>query len=122
MPELLAAAVLGACGGVLYELVELARFLKVRGHFPWSPRRRPRVVRVDGVLRRYETFPVFATAVAIRVVVGAAVAAALTLAGAVNLLGALVAGVAGYTIIDRWADGAQVHDGRSATTAGRSEP
>ena len=109
---MVASAVLGGCGGVLYELVELARFLRARGHFPWSPRRRPRVVKVAGVLRRYETFAVFLSAVLIRVVVGAGVAAVLRAAGPANPLSALVAGIAGYSVIDRWANGTSVHDGQ----------
>jgi hypothetical protein len=107
------AAFLGLCGGLLYEFVELARFLKARGHFPWSPRRKPRVVRVDGVLRRYETSSVYIAAVAIRALVGAGVAAALSTAGDLNPLAALVAGTGAYSIIDRWAGGTAVHDGRA---------
>jgi hypothetical protein len=85
----LVAGLLGFCGGVLYELVELARFLKAKGHFPWSPRGRRRVVRIHGELRRYESFLVYFTAVAIRGVVGGIVAAGLSLAGPMSLLAAL---------------------------------
>jgi len=113
------AALLGACGGVLYELVELARFLKAKGHFPWSRRGHHRVVRVQGELRRYESSLVYFTAVALRGVVGAAVAAGLSMAGELNLLAALVAGTGAYSIVDRWAAGTPVNDGkteRSVTT------
>jgi len=110
---------LGACGGVLNELVELARFLKARGHFPWSRRGRHKVVRVHGELRRYESFSVYFLAVAIRAVVGAAVAAGLSTAGALNPLAALVAGAGAYSIVDRWAASTPVNDGKTepSTTA-----
>jgi hypothetical protein len=118
--EALMAGLLGACGGVLNELVELARFLKAKGHFPWSRRGRHKVVRVHGELRRYESFSVYFLAVAIRAVVGAAVAAGLSTAGALNPLAALVAGAGAYSIVDRWAASTTVDDGkaeRSATAA-----
>jgi hypothetical protein len=114
------AALLGACGGVLYELVELARFLKVRGHFPWSSRGRHRVVRVKGELRRYESGFVYLAAVVLRGVVGAAVAGGLSTAGPLSPLAALVAGIGAYSIIDRWAASTAVADGkmeRAATAA-----
>jgi hypothetical protein len=113
------AGLLGACGGVLNELVELGRFLKAKGDFPWLPRgRRHQVVLVDGEFRRYESISVFLTAVAIRAVVGAAVAVGLSMAGALSPLAALVAGAGAYSIVDRWAGSTTVNDGkieRSAT-------
>ena len=115
--ELHVAALLGACGGVLYELVELARFLKAKGHFPWSPRGRHRVVRVQGELRRYESSLVYLTAVVLRGVVGAAVAAGLSAAGPMNALAALVAGTGAYSIVDSWAAGTPVNDGKTAPSA-----
>jgi hypothetical protein len=112
------AGLLGACGGVLNELVELARFLKAKGHFPWLARgRRHRVVIVHGELRRYESISVFLTAVAIRAVVGAAVAVGLSMAGALSPLAALVAGAGAYSIVDRWADSTAVNDGKTARSA-----
>ncbi len=111
--EALMAALLGACGGVLNELVELARFLKARGHFPWSRRGHPKVVRVRGELRRYETSFVYLVSVAIRAVVGGAVAAGLALAGELSPLAALVAGVGAYSIVDRWAASTPVNDGKA---------
>jgi hypothetical protein len=113
MEEAFRAALLGACGGLLYELVELARFLKARGHFPWSRRGRPRVIRVDGVLRRYESFSVYFVAVVIRAAVGAAVAAVLSTAGDLSALAALVAGTGSYSVIDRWAASTPVNDGKT---------
>jgi hypothetical protein len=110
--EALVAALLGACGGVLYELVELARFLKVRGHFPWSRRGRRSVVRVHDELRRYESPFVYFVAVAIRGVVGAVVAAGLYTAGPLSPLAALVAGTGAYSVIDRWAASTPVNDGK----------
>lgn len=117
------AALLGACGGVLNELVELARFLKARGHFPWSPHGHPRVVRVRGELRRYESSFVYLSSVAIRGVVGGAVAAGLTMAGELSPLAALIAGAGAYSIVDRWAASTPVNDGkteRSATAASKA--
>lgn len=112
MADSLLACLLGLAGGLLYELVELAKFLRTYGHFPWSPRRKPRVVRVKGTLRRFETFQVYVIAVLIRGLVGAGVAAALTLAGDLNALSALITGTGSYSIIDRWAGSTAVHDGR----------
>jgi hypothetical protein len=117
MREMVIAGVLGGCGGALYELVELARFLRGHGHYPWSPRRRPRVVRVGGVLRRYETFAIYLTTIFIRVIVGGGVSLALAAAGSLSHLAAVVAGIAGYSIIDRWADARGVHDGSPTTTS-----
>jgi hypothetical protein len=111
MSQALLAALLGACGGVLYELVELARFLKLKGHFPWSPRGHQRVVKVRGEIRRYESSAVYLAAVVIRGAVGAAVAAGLSTAGELSRLAALVAGIGAYSVIDRWAASAPVHDG-----------
>ena len=122
MVEALVAALMGACGGVLIELVELARFLKAKGHFPWSPRGRHRVVRVHGELRRYESAAVYFSAVAISGVVGAAVAGGLSMAGDLSPLAALVAGAGAYSIVDRWAASTTVNDGmmeRSGTAAAR---
>jgi hypothetical protein len=111
------AALLGACGGVLYELVELARFLRAKGHFPWSPGGRHRVVRVHGELRRYESSFVYFTAVAIRGVVGGIVAAGLSVAGPLSLLAALVAGTGAYSIVDSWAASTPVNDGKTERSA-----
>lgn len=122
--EALLAALLGACGGVLYELVELARFLRVRGHFPWSRRGRKVAVRVKGELRRYESSFVYLAAVAIRAAVGASVAAALSTAGPLSPLAAVVAGTGAYSVIDRWAASTAVNDGRAgrpATVAGEAD-
>jgi small-conductance mechanosensitive channel len=110
---LAAAALLGACGGLLNEFVELARFLKAKGHFPWSRRGRHKVVRVQGELRRYESAVVYFTAVGIRGVVGAAVAAVLSQAGGVSPLAAIVAGAGAYSLIDRWAASTPVSDGKT---------
>ena len=115
--EALAAALLGACGGLLNELVELARFLKAKGHFPWSRRGRHKPVVLHGELRRYESVSVYFWAVAIRGVVGAAVAAALSMAGALNPLAAMVAGAGAYSIIDRWAASTAVNDGKTERSA-----
>jgi len=113
------AALLGACGGVLNELVELARFLKAHGHFPWSPRGRRKVVRVHGELRRYESSSIYFVAVAIRGAVGAAVAAVLSTTGEGVLppLAALVAGAGAYSIFDRWAASTPVNDGKTEPSA-----
>jgi hypothetical protein len=87
MHPVLMAGLLGAGGGLLLELVELARFLKRHGHLPWSAGRRLRAVVVDGVVRRYESGFVYLLAVVVRMVVGGGVAAALSLAGPLNALG-----------------------------------
>jgi hypothetical protein len=119
----LVAALLGGCGGVLNELVELSRFVKAHGHYPWFRSGRHKAVRYRGELRRYESRSVYFLAVAIRGVVGAAVAAALSMAGALNPLAAIVAGAGAYSIVDRWADSTAVNDGkteRSTTAAGRA--
>jgi len=109
----LMAGLLGVCGGVLNELVELARFLKAQGHFPWSRHGRHRVVRVHGELRRYESFSVYFVAVAIRGVVGGGVAVGLSMAGNLSPLAALVAGAGAYSIVDRWAASTPVNDGKA---------
>jgi hypothetical protein len=75
------------------------------------------VVIVHGELRRYESIFVFLTAVAIRAVVGAAVAVGLSMAGALSPLAALVAGAGAYSIVDRWADSKAVNDGKTARSA-----
>jgi hypothetical protein len=111
MQSVLVAGLLGAVGGLLLELVELGRFIKRYGHLPWSRRSRPRVVRVDGVLRRWESPGIYLLAVGIRILVGAALAAGLSLAGALNPLAAIVAGVGAYSVVDRWASGADVNTG-----------
>jgi hypothetical protein len=111
MPNLLIAGILGAVGGLLLELVELATFLRRQGHPPWSSRQRPGVVRRDGVLLRWESPRLYSLAIAIRMIVGAAVAAGLSLAGPLNPLAAVVAGVGAYSVIDRWANGADVNTG-----------
>jgi hypothetical protein len=56
-------------------------------------------------------------AVAIRAVVGGAVAAGLSTAGALNPLAALVAGAGAYSIVDRWAASTAVNDGKAEQPA-----
>jgi hypothetical protein len=111
MQSVLLAGLLGAVGGLLLELVELGRFIKKYGHVPWSRRSNPRVVRVDGELRRWESQGTYLFAVVIRMVVGAVVAAGLSLAGPLSPVAAMVSGVGAYSVIDRWASGADVNIG-----------
>jgi hypothetical protein len=111
MQSVLLAGLMGAVGGLLLELVELGRFIKKYGHVPWSRGSNPRVVRVDGELRRWESQGIYLFAVVIRVVVGGIVAAGLSLAGPLSPLAAMVSGVGAYSVIDRWASGADVNIG-----------
>jgi hypothetical protein len=117
MEEAFRAALLGACGGLLYELVELARILKAQGHFPWSRRGHGRVVRRDGVLRRYQSFSVYFVTIVIRATVGAAVAAVLSTAGPLSALAAVIAGAGSYSVVDRWAFAIPVNDGQADALA-----
>jgi hypothetical protein len=111
MQSVMFAGALGAAGGLLLELAELGRFLGKNGHLPWSRRGRRRVVRVEGALRRWESSNVYMFAVAMRMLVGAGVAALVSLAGPLNPLAAVVTGVGAYSVIDGWANGTDVKTG-----------
>ena len=101
----------GAGGGALVELTELAAHLRRYGHFPWSPASAPRIVRVDGVLRRYESPKVYAVAVAIRLLVGGGVSAVIALGGPTSGFSAVVTGAGAYVIVDRWANAKDTRGG-----------
>lgn len=111
---ILAAVGFGSAGGLAVELAELAKFVSLHGHVPWSSGKKLKLA--NGAQAVYAGRGTYLLAVLIRVVLGA-ILSGVVATTSLTALAAFMTGAGSYAIIGRMADTASLPTGETATTS-----